>query len=211
MHVTRILLIRHGHTASNGPTRQPVMSGWADLSLSETGHRQVAVLGAIDAAASLDVIYSSPLRRAVVTAEALAGKRVPLRCLDGLREVGCGIVDGLPLDVVQRSFASEWARNSAEIEDDFRWPGGESYAELRRRAVETLSRIARDHRDARVAAVTHAGVITQVIGHLRGVAPRHWSRFRVGNASITELDWSGTSGAIVRLDDRGHLPEQIRT
>jgi len=204
---TRLVLVRHGHTTMNGGGPDAVMSGWTDLPLSALGEQQVS---ALEGHVHAEVIYASPLRRARDTAR---------HCADGadilydedLREIGCGEVDGLPLREVQRRFADAWARNERQADDDFRWPGGESYAELRRRALAAVSRIAARHPTSRVALVTHAGVITQLLGHLSGTPPARWSAFRVGNASLTELDWASDRGVLRSFDDRTHLAPALRT
>jgi alpha-ribazole phosphatase/probable phosphoglycerate mutase len=56
-----------------------------------------------------------------------------------------------------------------------------------------------------VAILTHAGVITQVLGAMHGVAAARWDAFVVGNASLTEVCWDGAAGTLVRFDDRDHL------
>jgi broad specificity phosphatase PhoE len=191
----------------NGGSRDPVMCGWTDLPLTLIGEQQARCL---ERCVRADVVYASPLRRARDTAlHCAAGAE--LICEPGLREISCGQVDGVPIREVQRVYPALWERNAAEIEDGFRWPGGESYAELRERAVSSIIAIAARHPSARVAMVTHAGVITQLLGHITRTRPARWSAFRVGNASITELAWVGDRGEILAYDARDHLPPALRT
>ena len=53
--------------------------------------------------------------------------------------------------------------------------------------------------------VTHAGVISQVVGALHGINAARWEAFRVGNASITRMQWQGGAGVVSCFDDRAHL------
>lgn len=207
MATTRLILIRHGHTASNGGSPASRMSGWTDLPLSERGRRQVKVLRRwLAPGPPFAVIYSSPLQRAHDTARGLCEAGLgPLRLYEALREINCGEVDGLPLDEVQRRFPALWAANLRQEDEHFRWPGGESYRELRERCIGAMSTLAAMHPGERVAAVTHAGFITQVIGAIRGASPACWEQFRPENTSLTEVDWSGERGVLVRFNERAHL------
>lgn len=213
MQCTRIALVRHGQTTSNGGSEHPVLSGVTDLPLTELGQQQAqAVARSAAVCDAAPVMYASTLQRARVTAESIASKYGrQVVCRRALQEIDCGQLDGIPIDVVRTDFASVWAASQAQADDGFRWPGGESYAELRERSVCSIAEIASSHPGARVLVVTHAGVITQLIGHILGTSPAHWSAFRPGNASITEIDWDASGGRLVSFDRREHLPPALRT
>jgi broad specificity phosphatase PhoE len=200
MHSTRLVLVRHGHVATHG-----VLCGWTDLPLSELGHRQAEVLAST---LRVDLVYASPLRRARDTARHL---ELDAHYELGLREIGCGNLDGKPLAEIQRDAPRLWAANEAQGDDDFRWPAGESYRELRRRSIAALVAITARHPGQRVGIVTHAGVITQVLGYLNGTPAARWSAFRVGNASTTEIDWLVERGTVRSYDVRDHLEPQLRS
>lgn len=76
-------------------------------------------------------------------------------------------------------------------DDAFRWPGGESYAEFRARVLRALSRLAARHPGATVAVFTHSGVISQVLGTLRGRLAAQWERDRPEPMSATTVTWHG--------------------
>lgn len=204
---TRLVLIRHGQTASNGADPNPVMSGWADLPLSPTGWRQARALGQhFLGSRDVDGVYCSPLQRAHATARQIHQENwAPLRCLEALREIHCGQVDGLPITEVRHRYMACWEENMRQDNPDFRWPGGESYRELRERSLAALDRIAREHPGQRILIVTHCGLISQVIGWLHGLSPAQWEKFRPGNGSLTELDWGPSGPRLVNFDDRRHL------
>lgn len=203
----RLVLIRHGHTSSNslGGMR---MSGWTDTPLSDQGRRQVACLARRMSSEAAPVLYSSPLLRALETARPVAeAAGAELRLEPGLREIHCGEVDGWPVEKVQQLYPELWAANLRQGDECFRWPGGESYRELRERSLGVLRRIAAAHPGERVLVVTHAGVISQAVGCLSGISPARWGCHRPENCSLTEVDWEGESGRLVSFDDRGHLAE----
>jgi broad specificity phosphatase PhoE len=201
MRSTRIVLVRHGHVDPRG-----TMCGWTDIPLTETGARQAAVLARIGL--DVDGVYSSTLARARDTARAVADS---VTCDPRLREIGCGRLEGWPFLDIRETFPALWAANEAQLDEDFRWPDGESYRELRSRCVTAISGIAVRHPGGRVAVVTHAGVITQLLGYLLGTSPARWSSFRVGNASITTIDWLGARGEVRSYDVRDHLAPDLQT
>jgi broad specificity phosphatase PhoE len=142
----------------------------------------------------------------VETAAAAPAVLLPrLRKLRSLEEIHCGAVEGLPLERVQAEYADLWARNLLQEDDDFCWPGGESYAALRRRVLRAVRAIARLHRGERVVVVTHAGVISQILGWIHGRNAARWEEFRPGNASITQVISDGSSWVVESFNDRSHL------
>lgn len=200
-----LLLIRHAETAGNLSGADAIMSGCTDLPLTTRGVKQARALGARLAEEPPPlVIYSSPLERALRTASIVAeclGREISL--VPALREIDCGFVDGWPLRKVQQYYPREWARNKEQVDPDFRWPGGESYREFRERILHELRAIADRHVRERVMIVTHAGVISQIMGWRLGVTPARWDGFRPRNTSVTELRVHAGGSEVVRFDDCG--------
>jgi broad specificity phosphatase PhoE len=106
---------------------------------------------------------------------------------------------------VRQRFPALWQANARQDDDDFRWPGGESYREFRRRCLSAVIKLTAAHSGGSVALVTHAGFITQVVGSIRGDRPACWDRHRTGNTALTEIRWTNGSGTVMVLDDRRHL------
>lgn len=185
------------------------MNGWTDVPLSPLGWRQVnAFQERMRSEPAAVACYSSPLQRAADTARALIALPCgPPRLLDDLKEIHCGEVDGWPAAVTRQHYPDLWEANLRQEDDDLRWPGGESYREFRERTLSGVRRIAAAHPGERVVVVTHAGVISQLMGVLHGLRPAAWEQFRPGNCSITELEWADGSGRPIRFDDRSHLEE----
>lgn len=205
---TLLLIVRHGDPA-RGPVDDAPLIGWTDVPLSERGLRQAEqVMLRLRDEPVRAPIYTSSLRRAEQTAAVIGGATglplVPLRCL---REIRCGTVDGWPASRVQREFPSRWRANLAQDDVDFRWPGGESYLHFRARTVRGVGAIACRHPGEPVIVVTHAGVVTQLLGSIRGVSPARWETFRPAHASLTLVEWQGARGVLRRFDDREHLEE----
>lgn len=197
---TRIVLIRHAETTTGA-----VVCGWLDVPLAESGRAQVgAVLRHAPSRAIPDALYTSTLARATEVAAALSEAwALEPRRVDWAREIHCGRLEGMPLDRLQREWPELWARNEAQQDEAFAWPGGESYAQFRARVLDGLASVAAAHPDGRVAVVTHAGVISQVLGVIRRRSAAVWDADRPEPFTATEVLWgNGLPAAVVTYNDR---------
>jgi probable phosphoglycerate mutase len=188
--MTRFLLVRH---APPDPRWEPEhrLCGWYDPPLDEAGIRLARRLAASLRDSHASAVYASPLRRAWQTAEPIAGAlQLEVKGVEDLREINCGDLDGMPLANVRERFPDDWARNLLQTDEDFRWPGGESYTEFRERVRGCLAGLARRHPDAPVIVVAHTGVVTQVLGMLHGWSPARWDRRRPTHTGVMRVDWA---------------------
>ena len=123
--MTTILLARHGETDWN---RERRFQGHADPPLNRTGRAQAVDLSVTLMAEELAAIYSSPLRRALETAEVVAASHgleaVPVRAL---REVDVGSWSGLTRAEVEERFPAQFAR---WLDYGEGWEDGESYDQM---------------------------------------------------------------------------------
>lgn len=198
-----LLLVRHADIdcSSNGLA---LLCGSHDAPLSPKGRLQLEPLRRkLATEQNVCALYSSPLRRAVETARAAPPELLTsLRLVSSLGEIHCGAVEGLPLEDVRQNYPEYWRRNEAQADESFCWPGGETYRRFRRRVLRAVRMLARMHAGKKILMVTHAGVINQILGTIAGQSAARWENFRPGNASITELNWHGDTGEVLRFDDR---------
>ncbi len=209
-------LIRHGESISNVEER---VQGQADVDLSLLGRRQAAAVAAwsramLDAASDPDAtweIWSSPLKRARHTAEAIAASLgLPVHIDEELCELHAGVFQGhLWADLESRfpEAVAQW--RSGDVE--YRIPGGESRAELAARGHRVLDALGR--RDvAGMIVVAHGGVLTAALGSMLGrdhpllaaAAQRPFTKLpALANASLTLLEWPGPR--LVSFNETGHL------
>ena len=158
-----VSFIRHGSTLWNEQGR---MQGHRDVPLSVRGHAQVRAWNIPTELAGLDRSahwVSSPLRRAVETAEILCGTTPPSE--PALMEMDWGGWEGMSMDEIRARFGDEFARNQA-LGLDFRPPGGESPRDVLRRVQSWLRQTATGQ--APVIAVTHLGVVRAVLSAATG-------------------------------------------
>jgi broad specificity phosphatase PhoE len=197
--LTHILLIRH---AASDPAGR--LCGSFDLPLSADGRAALAVLGQRLRRQAPDALYTSTLRRARDVADTLGtGWRLQPQPAEWAREIHCGDVEGMRFDQIQQSYPDHWTRNEAEIDDGFAWPGGETYAAFRARILDGLRAAVAPYIGGRLAVVTHAGVISQVLGVIRGRPPAAWTPDRPHPLAATEITWQDEGpGRLLRFDDR---------
>ncbi len=200
---TRILLIRHGATVLSAEDR---FAGSSDVALSEDGVRQAVLLGKRLAKQRIDAVYASPMHRALVTAQNVAGPhRLEVTAVDGLREVDHGHWEGLVHKEVEEKFAEEYQRWS---EDPFGSapPGGESGLAVLARALPALRGIVAGHPGQTVAVVSHKATNRILISAVLGMDLREY-RATLGQdlACLNALDFQEpTRARLVVLNDTSH-------
>ena len=208
----RQILIRHGESLSN---REGRVQGQADVELSEVGQRQAAAVAnwcrSQPEIAAADELWSSPLRRARATAEAIgAAIGKPVQLAHELRELHAGMFQGHLWDDLAVRFPVEVARwQSGDV--DYQIPEGESRWQLAQRGRQALETLAA-RSSARMIVVAHGGILTAALGLLVGrdhpllaeASERPFTRLpALANCSISELAWPGPE--LVRFNETGHL------
>jgi len=198
------LLVRHGRT----PTTGSVLPGRAaGLHLSDEGRAQAEATA--DRVAALKrppaAVYASPLERAVETAKPIAARLgLRVRVERGLLECDFGSWTGQKLSTLRRKH--EW-RTVLSMPSAFRFPGGESFAEMQARISATLDRLAERHRGASFVAVSHADPIKAAVADTAGVPLDLFQRLVVGPCSVTALVRGGEARTVLCVNALSSLAE----
>jgi len=179
----KLLLIRHGLTDWVGKRLPGRIPG---IHLNAEGHAQAGALARRLAELPLAAVYSSPLERALETAQPLAasyGFKPEVR--EALGEVDCGEWAGRDLEALQTE--SLWPVIRA-YPSAARFPGGESLREARDRMVALLDGIRDAHQGQMVAVVSHADPIRLAAAHYAGIALDLFQRLVISPASVTAFE-----------------------
>ena len=181
--MTTILLIRHGE---NNMVGKRLAGRLPDVHLNDRGKQQAQQLAEALCKAPLKAIYSSPLERAVETAEPLAAALgLPVQIAPGLIELGYGDWQGKTLKQLSR--LKLW-KVVQEKPTEMRFPNGESFIEVQTRAVAEIDRIAAAHEEGDlVACFSHGDVIRLLVGHYLGVPLDLFQRLAASTASISVI------------------------
>jgi alpha-ribazole phosphatase len=185
---TTILLARHGQSDWNDAGR---WQGHSDRPLTELGRRQARELADRLAAVELDAVYSSDLRRAHDTAQAVGEHQgLEVTTVPELREVDVGSWEGLTRAEAQARYPEDFRRWQAGSTG---WRDGETYLEMSERVLAAVREIARGHAEGRVLVVAHGGPIRAIHAAALGLDVEAYRRQRAvePNARLSAVSVEG--------------------
>lgn len=187
MEETIIYLVRHGVTDSN---KKKIYMGWREEELNEEGIKQVNELGIKLKDNGISKIYTSPIRRAVQTAEIL--NRYLLTGIiikEDLIEMKLDKWEGMAEEEIKLRYPREWEiwnKRPAEL----RLPKRETLSSVQERSIGAIKRILNENNKRRVIAVTHVAVIRCLILFFKNLDLNLYKGIDVPNSSIFELKFS---------------------
>lgn len=190
----QVFVARHGETEWNQERRR---QGQLDSPLTALGQLQAERLAVVAGGLLVDGVFSSPLERSVTTAARCADALcLTVSVIEELAEVHHGDMAGLTSKEIDVRFPGEMVRRAA---DKYRWrfPGGESYADVDRRAGRALSCIAAEG-VVRPLIVSHEMIGRMLMRNLLGVGSR------------TALGWGHPHDVIYAIDLAEHKRTAIR-
>lgn len=186
----KLFLIRHGQTIWNEEGRY---QGNHDTELTGRGIEQARLAAGYLSGVNFSNIYSSPLKRALDTAEIIAGVsgcRIITR--QDLKEINFGKWEGLKFSEIDRKYHEEYHR---WLKDPYKNSptGGESFEELSVRTVREAGKIVAENEDGEeksVAVITHGGVILSLLVHWLEIPVSRWKSIiqRQGAINIVVID-----------------------
>jgi broad specificity phosphatase PhoE len=196
----RLTLIRHALTDWNATGK---LQGHLDCPLSDEGVAQARALARRVGGSEVDVLYSSPLRRAHDTALlAFPGSAVVTD--QRLMELDFGVFQGKTPEENAAHEAWAWWH-----EDPFtrRIPEGECYGDLMARVVSWLDELPKV---PHVVALTHSGPIQMALAFVMGITQPRWrKRIFLRHTSLTRLLYKGDDVLIERVNDARHLRSEF--
>ena len=201
---TKVFLVRHGETEWN---KLGKFQGCQDIPLSEEGIVQAQYLSK-KFNSNFDYIYTSPLKRALQTAEVIAtNKKIKPSIINDLREINFGEWEGLTLKEISDNFPKEFNnwRN-----DKFEAPmcGGDlSLKKACERAKIAITEVADKHKGKKILIVSHGGIIKAGLLGLFELDMTMYHKINLGNTSICEIDFDmDLNPTIIKINDTSHLP-----
>jgi broad specificity phosphatase PhoE/ribonuclease HI len=195
-------LLRHGRT-EHTPERR--YSGRNDLPLSATGRAEAEAAAKRAGELGIEVVVSSPLRRARETAEVVAAALgLPVQVDDDLVELDFGRLEGLTADEARAKHPLATRRFFEDV--TVAAPDGESVADVSVRVGRARARILREHAGKTVLVVSHVTPIKLLLAAGLDVPDDVVHRVFLEAASFCTVAWSSDGRSAVRLvNDTGHL------
>jgi probable phosphoglycerate mutase len=196
---TLVLLVRHGQTPTTGATLPGRARG---LHLAEAGIAQAGVAAArIAALTNVVAVYASPLERTRETAAPIArALGLKVKAERGLLECDFGEWTGAKLADLRRK--PEW-QAVQRYPSGFRFPGGESFAEMQQRMVTTIGRLVAAHPGQTVVAVSHADPIKAAVANALGTHLDLFQRIVVSPCSISAILHTPTGPVVLAVNSTG--------
>jgi len=199
----RLLLIRHAESQGNFELR---LQGRREFPLTAKGIQQAEALASRLATEPLAAIYTSPIGRALQTAEIIAAKTsLDVAQEPGVQEYDFGeAISGLTWDEIRErnpEIIEAFRKESSEFP---RYPGEEGRAAFQGRVRSAFADVIERHKDQHsVAVITHAGPITIMLFDALARAYTRPTPFVLDNASITTIE--------VNNGTAPHLPPLVVT
>jgi len=179
--MTEIILARHGETEWNV---EEIFRGRIDIELNETGIKQARLLAEYLSDVEIQAIYSSPLKRALRTAEIIASyHKLDIEITPGLIDFNYGQWQGLPHQEVEDKYKelyTKWTNSP----DQVKIPEGESLDEVRGRARGVVNDVIAKYKGA-VVLVSHRVVNKVLICALLGLDNSDFWNIRQDTCGIT--------------------------
>lgn len=190
----KLILVRHGETYWN--KEGLVQGGDSDIKLNDTGLEQARKLAAFLESEPITAILSSPLQRAIATAEAIANHhQLPVEIDQGLRELKVGELEGISISNLSTTFSQflmQWWQDKGST----KLPNGESIVELQQRAWKVIEDLLERHKtnpehnkDTTVVVVSHYFVTLAIILKALNLPLDFFTKFKLdlGGVSILEF------------------------
>ncbi len=194
-----LLLIRHGE---NDYSKKGKFAGRIPgVHLNERGQKQAEELGKALAEVPIKAIYSSPLERAMETAEPIAKTR-GLKIIQerGLLEADLGKWQG---QSVRKMALTKYWRIVQHAPSRAGHPGGESFLQIQTRVASALEAICAKHKSRDIlVCVFHADPIKLAVAHFIGLPLDHFQRLACDTGSVTTLFVSEGGAQLMRLNQR---------
>jgi broad specificity phosphatase PhoE len=199
--MTELILARHGQTEWNV---EEVFRGRIDVELNQTGRRQAELLAESLSGQKIEAVYSSPLKRALKTAEAVARRhRLKVEVSPGLIDGDFGQWQGLSLREVKEKYNQlyeQWAESPQLV----KIPGGESLDAVRERALQVVNGVMAKHGGA-VVLVSHRVVNKVLICALLGLDNSHFWNIKQDVGGTTVFSSQNGRFVLTKHNDTSYL------
>ncbi|MFZ7943550.1 histidine phosphatase family protein [Neobacillus sp. 19] len=190
--MTTIFLVRHGETDWNAAGR---IQGSTDIPLNAKGIQQAKECGQFLKQSSWDVIITSPLKRAKVTAEIInENLHIPLVEMGDFKEKFFGDAEGMTLEERRAKYP------------DHMYPNQEDEESLTKRVMNGLEKINHDYPNQKVILVVHGAVINSILAEISN-GELGYGKTRIQNACISDIHYHENGWKVRTFNQVSHLSQ----
>jgi len=199
--MTELVLVRHGETEWNVAG---VFRGQIDTCLSETGIKQAELLAAYLSTLAIEAIYSSPLQRALKTAEAVAKPHtLKVSVEPDLIDFNFGKWQGLSHEEIKEKYGelyATWITHPEQV----KMPEGETLDDVRKRVIRFRNKVIENHRGT-IVIVGHRVVNKVMLCALLGLDDSHFWKIRQDICGISVFTYQNEQFILTRHNDTSFL------
>ena len=177
-----IIFLRHGQAENN--TKKILAGRSPGVNLTETGIQQAEQTGKMLELLNVSKIYSSPIDRALQTAE-IVGKHCDLEIIPDQRliELDMGKFTKMPYDEIFAKHGNVFLK-FYEGNDEVRENGVETFANVQKRVFDMVDFVVNNHKNENVVLVTHLDPIKAMLGNVLSLKPEILFELIIANASL---------------------------
>lgn len=200
---TKVFLVRHGETAWN---KLGKFQGCTDIELSESGIVQAEhLLKKFNG--NFDFIYTSPLKRAIKTAQIISSsKQLDPIIVNDLREINFGEWEGLTITEIMNKFPNEFKTWRSDKSEAPLCGGDLSIKKASTRAANAIMEIVNKHKGDKIVIVAHGGIIKAGLIGIMGWDMTMYGKILLDNTAVCEINFDNDlNPVIVKINDTSHL------
>jgi broad specificity phosphatase PhoE len=156
-------------------------------------------------------VLSSPLRRAITTAETIAGQhQLPVETDEGLKELKVGDLEGTSISNIPTTFSRfllRWWQDGEAM----KLPNGESLVDLQQRVWKAIEGLMERHRtgadvnrDGTAVVVSHYFVTLAIILKALDLPLEHFIKFRLDLGGLSILEFRDYGARLVTFNDTSY-------
>ncbi len=206
MKKTKIYLVRHGETEFN---RLGVFRGRYEVELNQRGIKQAEEISRALASAGIQKIYTSPLKRALKTAEIISRNLgIDYVVNEAFNNIDLGSWQGVKKEEIKKRFPDLWKLWITEPEK-LTIPDGETLEDVKKRAFNGIMEVLSTPIE-RVAIVTHRSVIKVLAAAMLNVQAPYFWKFYIDNAAYSVFEHDGAQFILLEWNNNSHLSEKVK-
>jgi len=198
----KLILVRHGETHWNKDGL--IQGGDSDIELNDTGLEQARKLAAFLKNEPIISILSSPLHRAVATAEVIASQhQLPVEIDQGLKELKVGDLEGISISNLRTTFSRfllQWWQDGEAM----KLPNGESLVDLQQRAWKVIEGLLEKHKDGTAVVVSHYFVTLVIVLKALNLPLDYFTKFRLDLGGVSILEFRDYGARLVTFNDTSY-------
>lgn len=205
--MTKVILVRHGQTQWNLDMKY---QGHCDIELTQKGIEQAMLAAQRLASEDVSAVYASDLSRALKTAQCIGEKHdLPVTAIPELREINFGEWEGLTFESINSKTKDSRSKLFTHP-DEIVIPGGETFREVKERAMNAITKLVAQHPDQTIVVVSHGATIRTILCAVLNIHLNYLWKVKQDNTAINMLEYHDENIMVSLINDVHHLSVDLK-